>query len=169
LTAPTLRFVERDVVRLVVLDANGRVLLLQSRDLGNPEFGTAWELPGGGLEPDESHADAAVRELHEETGIAITRDEVSAPTWRRDVRYVYRGMDRLQHERISVVRLQVAAPEIESSHLVDTERDDLFGSRWWNIEEIVGGSERFYPRSLPSLLRHFLAGGEITEPEERWP
>jgi hypothetical protein len=46
-----LRWVERNVIRMVVLDAGNHVLLLQTRDLGNPAFGTSWELPGGGMEP----------------------------------------------------------------------------------------------------------------------
>jgi hypothetical protein len=41
-----LRRVERNVVRMVVLDTANHVLLLQTRDLGNPAFGTSWELPG---------------------------------------------------------------------------------------------------------------------------
>jgi 8-oxo-dGTP pyrophosphatase MutT (NUDIX family) len=49
-----LRRVERSVVRLVVLDAANHVLPLQTRDLGNPAFGTSWELPGGGVEPGET-------------------------------------------------------------------------------------------------------------------
>jgi 8-oxo-dGTP pyrophosphatase MutT (NUDIX family) len=48
-----LRRVERNVVRVVVLDAANHVLLLQTRDLGNPAFGTSWVLPGGGMEPGE--------------------------------------------------------------------------------------------------------------------
>ena len=66
-----LRPVERNVMRMVVLDAVNHVLLLQTRDLGNPAFGTSWELPGHGMEPGETYIDTAVRELHEETGIRV--------------------------------------------------------------------------------------------------
>ena len=45
-----LRWVERNVVRVLVLDAANHVLLLWTRDLSNPVFGTSWELPGGGME-----------------------------------------------------------------------------------------------------------------------
>jgi len=33
--------VERNVIRVVMLDAANHVLLLQTRDLGNPAFGTS--------------------------------------------------------------------------------------------------------------------------------
>src|SRR5438105_4240038 len=51
---------------LVVRD--GRVLL--GRRAIEPARG-AWDIPGGFLEPWESPADAAVREVHEETGLDV--------------------------------------------------------------------------------------------------
>ena len=164
-----LPLIERMVVRLVVLDASNQVLLLQTRDLGNPTFGTSWELPGGGMEHGETFVDTAVRELREETGIGICPDSVGTPTWRRDVSYTYRGERRLQHERIAAVHLDEVAPVVESSQRVDFEGEDHFGFRWWRVEEIARSSERFYPRRLPALLARFLAGEEIDEPMERWP
>ena len=49
----------------VVLDAQGRVLLIRARDLrGQP----VWTLPKGALTKGETSADAALREVREETG-----------------------------------------------------------------------------------------------------
>jgi 8-oxo-dGTP pyrophosphatase MutT (NUDIX family) len=53
-------FVRRSA-RVLLLDASGRLLLVQS--------GHAWFAPGGGVEEGEKLADAAVRELCEETGL----------------------------------------------------------------------------------------------------
>ncbi len=47
----------------VVLDSAGRVLLGRRSDTGN------WALPGGIIDPGEEPADAAVREIFEETGV----------------------------------------------------------------------------------------------------
>lgn len=62
------RFADRIVVSaiLVVTDERGRVLLVKQR--GGPYAGH-WMVPGGGVEPGERVADAAVRECREETGI----------------------------------------------------------------------------------------------------
>lgn len=160
--------IERDVVRAVVLDENDRVLLLQVGELGNPEFGTAWELPGGGIEPGETHVQALIRELREETGILIAAEQIQPPTWRRDVIYDYRGSRRLQHEAISTVRLNGPAPEILGSMRDGFELSDLFDARWWTQGEILASREWFYPHSLPAVLTRFLSGATIVEPTEIW-
>jgi 8-oxo-dGTP diphosphatase len=47
----------------VIFDAAGNVLLGHRRDVD------VWDLPGGGVDADESPWDAAVREVEEETGL----------------------------------------------------------------------------------------------------
>lgn len=53
----------------LMFDARGRVLLVRNAD------GDVWTTPGGMIEPGETPADAAVREIWEETGlvVALTR------------------------------------------------------------------------------------------------
>jgi 8-oxo-dGTP diphosphatase len=56
----------------VVTDDEGRVLLAH----WNPGSRAAWTLPGGGLEPGEDPADAARREVEEETGYLVELDDL---------------------------------------------------------------------------------------------
>lgn len=49
----------------VVIDERGQVLLIRARDLRNR---AVWTLPKGALAPGETGADAALREVREETG-----------------------------------------------------------------------------------------------------
>jgi 8-oxo-dGTP diphosphatase len=49
----------------LVIDGSGRVLLIRTRDLRNQPV---WTLPKGTLMPRETNADAALREVREETG-----------------------------------------------------------------------------------------------------
>ena len=55
----------RLTVGCVLLDEQGRVLLMQRSDNG------CWALPGGGVEPGESVAEALTREVAEETGLQV--------------------------------------------------------------------------------------------------
>jgi 8-oxo-dGTP diphosphatase len=49
----------------VVIDEDGRALVIQRRDNGH------WEPPGGVLERDETIAEGLVREVREETGLIV--------------------------------------------------------------------------------------------------
>jgi len=161
--------VERTAARLVVLDAAGRILLLHVQDLSNPQFGTAWELPGGGIEAGESYTQAALRELREETGIEVAAGCIETPRWRRQIEYIYRGTCWHQHELVTLVRLDESSPGIDDSLRVGNEREDVLGARWWSIQQIAASDERFYPLSLATVLPRFLSGESIEEELERWP
>ncbi|MEQ7125692.1 NUDIX domain-containing protein [Actinopolymorpha sp. B11F2] len=152
-----------------VLDADDKVLLLKTTESTDPIVGTVWELPGGGIEAGGGWADAAGRELHDETGLTTDATHLSEPAWQRTATYRYRGHRRLQHERVVMVRLPERQPQVSGRNRTDDERNDCIGSRWWPIEEIVNSSERFYPGRLPSLLPRVLSGQPVTEPFERWP
>ena len=160
--------VERDVVRLVVLDRDEKLLLFHTRDLDYPEFGMWWELPGGGLEPGETYLAAAIRELREETGITVTPAQVGPPTWRRDASFKHHGVRRLQHEVVVVARLAEPGPEVNGDERVDYEVEDYVDFRWCSVADVVASVERFYPGRLPELLPAFLSGEEIDEPLELW-
>jgi 8-oxo-dGTP diphosphatase len=52
----------------VVYDSDGGILLVCQRE------GAIWSTPGGVIEPDETPADAVVREVREETGLLVRPD-----------------------------------------------------------------------------------------------
>lgn len=56
---------ENTRTRVIVLH-KGAVLLFPPEELGE-----GWRLPGGGLQPDESLAECAAREVFEETGLVV--------------------------------------------------------------------------------------------------
>jgi len=62
------------VVAAALIDGEGRVLV-QQRPPGKPMAGL-WEFPGGKVEPGEVPEAALVRELEEELGIALARDDL---------------------------------------------------------------------------------------------
>lgn len=58
----------RRVAGVLLVDAAGRILM-QHRDAHAPVSPNEWGMPGGGIEPGEEPAEAALRELLEETGL----------------------------------------------------------------------------------------------------
>lgn len=159
--------VERSCVRVVLRDRAGRVLLFRA-ELASRADTHWWELPGGGIEPGESYQQAAVREIGEETGLAISLAQVGPPRWRRTSTWTARGLRRLQHEVVVAVDIDADAPRITDGGRTAEEAEEYVGARWWEVADVVASAERFYPGRLPELLPAFLAGAELTEPFERW-
>jgi 8-oxo-dGTP pyrophosphatase MutT (NUDIX family) len=157
---------ERSCVRVVLRDRGGRVLLFRC----SPAPWTAghWELPGGGIEPPESYADAAVREIREETSLEITPDQVGPPRWRRTATWATRGIRRLQHEVVVAVEIDADRPAVTDRGRTPEELEEYAEARWWPVADVVSSSERFYPGRLAQLLPAFLAGADLSEPFERW-
>lgn len=86
---PTLR----RAARVLLLDENRRVLLVRFSYRGE----RWWAAPGGGLEDDETHEEAARREIAEETGFAL--DEPGPWVWTREDVFRFEGRLYRQRER----------------------------------------------------------------------
>ena len=160
--------IERNVVRLVVQDVLGQVLLFRTQELSMPELGYWWELPGGGIEDGETYVETAVRELSEEAGIDIGPEQVGQASWRRTASFRHRDSRRLQHEVVAVVGLDVVGPDVDGSNRFGYEIEDYVDFRWSSVADIVASADRFYPGRLPHLLPDLLAGKTIDEPFELW-
>jgi ADP-ribose pyrophosphatase YjhB (NUDIX family) len=107
-------------VGAVVVDERGRVLLV--RRAKPPGAGT-WTLPGGRVEPGESLEAAAVREVHEETGVAArVVCGLGAVTIARE------GFAYVIHEHL-LVPVSDGAPRAG---------DDAADVRWAAREELAG-------------------------------
>jgi 8-oxo-dGTP pyrophosphatase MutT (NUDIX family) len=161
---------ERTSVRVILVDGNGSILLIDTHDPVMPEVGHWWELPGGGMEPGETVTQTAIREIAEETGLVLTPAMVEPTIWTRSVTYVRRLVRTLQHEHVVVARLEALTPAVSSDGRVPGERDELGAARWWTVSDIVAaaGATRFFPASLPTHLPDVLRGLSISEPFEFW-
>ena len=76
-------------VTVIARDRAGRVLLVHDRDAGQ------WTLPGGIMEPDETPADAALRELWEESGARVELTALVGVIGGPACRGHYRNGDRI--------------------------------------------------------------------------
>lgn len=162
--------VERSSVRVVLLDPDDRLLLFRTVDPTMPEVGEWWELPGGGVEDDETPAETAVRELTEETGLVLAVSAFDEPRWRRDTTYCHRHVRVHQHEVVVLARVIEPAPDLRSDGRTPEELDSYVGHAWWTLDEVeaAAATTRFFPGRLAVHLRAFLGGARIDEPLDVW-
>lgn len=162
---PTLR---RRAARVAVLDREDRVLLLRSVDPVDASRGEWWELPGGGIEAGETTAEAAARELYEETG--LTGVEMGPVVWRHYVEFDFAGYHLAQHEDIHVARSD--GGEVRAAALEGIEVDAFVGYRWVPVGELAdleAAGDRIVPDWLAARLPAVLAEGLPAEPFELGP
>ena len=139
----------RRAARVLVIDEEGRVLLFRGGDPSRPEAGTWWFTPGGGIEGDESPADAARRELREETGLVV--DALDGPVHEQDIEFGFGGVVYRQHEHFFVLR--TASFTVARDGWTALEHDIMVESRWWSPDELGVPAEPVYPADLVELLR----------------
>src|SRR4051794_9542208 len=90
----------RTAARVVLLNADKHVLLIEASDPADRSKGRWWEIPGGGIDHAESSAEAARRELFEETGIS---DAVIGPcVWTQHAEFTFAGLHFDQEEFLHV-------------------------------------------------------------------
>ena len=92
--------------KVLIVDEQGQYLMM-IRD-NHPRFGNDPDLPGGTIEAGESSDIAAVREVYEEAGIAISVD---------DIELLYEGLDYSEHgiEYSLYLTKMSARPEVKLS------------------------------------------------------
>ncbi|WP_432022107.1 NUDIX hydrolase [Streptomyces parvus] len=149
----------RKVARVVLLDPDGRVLLLHGHEPDDPAD-TWWFTPGGGLEGDETREQAARRELAEETG--ITDIELGPLLWTRICSFPFDGRRWDQDEWYYLARTQQTATAPQG--LTDLELRSVAGLRWWTSAELLVTRETVYPTRLAELLRTLLDEGPPRDP-----
>ncbi|MEP7202543.1 MAG: NUDIX domain-containing protein [Ilumatobacteraceae bacterium] len=153
MTDPSAGLRIREAVRALVVDAAERVLLVRF------EFPTAtrWALPGGGLEPGESHLDALCRELDEEIG--LTAPVIGPQVWHRlHVVPFLNGEFDGQRERIFLIRCGAFEPMPRLSW-EQMNAEFVHELRWWTLDEIAASDAFFVPVGLYELVTELLRDG----------
>lgn len=145
----------RRASRVVLIDAAKRVLLLEALDPSRPDGGRWWEIPGGGQDPGETSAEAAARELYEETGIESA--EVGPCVWVQHAEFDFGPYHFDQRERIHVAWCGVEE-EIVPAHLEPLEAMAFTGARWWTLDELMASDVRTLPPNLRDHLPDLIEG-----------
>lgn len=142
---------ERKGSRIVLLKPDMSFLMLHFAYDRGPLAGTDyWGLPGGGHEPGETPAEAAVRELFEETGLRVDAVGELLTESRYDFRLAS-GEDVVQHDYYFTVRVGCDVT-LSRDDLTPQETATLAGERWWRLGELSGTAERVQPGDLFGVL-----------------
>ena len=145
----------------MLVDADDRILLIRIEDpaISEPDL---WITPGGACESAESPAEAARRELIEETGICVT--DVEPCIWRRRHRWKWADQWIDSDERFFFCRIG-EPPNIDPAGSTQLEMQVIRDYRWWTALELQNTShETFVPRRLAQLIAPLLRGEIPAEP-----
>lgn len=144
--------VNRLTSRVLLFDRDDHILLFLTKAPDTSGI-ARWLTPGGGVDPGESHHDAAVRELLEETGLRLT--QLGEPVWSHDFDVKW---DAADHDTGHAVFYTAVVDRFEPSHELWTEdeRVDVLEHRWWSLAELLATDQPFEPAELIPLVRRQL-------------
>jgi len=134
-----------NVVKTIVIDPQGRVLLLRRAKDDTSRPGE-WDFPGGGLEQGESLVETAVREAAEEAGLTLRSE---------DVTLVYAATRPSSKGEVSVNRF-VFATVLKNSYTptLSYEHEEY---TWVPIDEVpTVFSHPVYAAALQYVMKHEL-------------
>lgn len=148
----TVQGVHRLTSRVLLFDRDDRILLFLTKAPDTSGI-ARWITPGGGVDPGESHLDAALRELHEETGLQL--ESLRGPVWAHDFDVQW---DDADHDTGHAEFFTATVDQFEPSDefWTDDERVDVEAHRWWTLSELIGTSEPHEPAELIPLIRREL-------------
>ena len=122
-------------VAAIIRDESGRVLLMQQRESGR------WSLPAGAIDPGESPREAIVREVFEETGLAVSAARLLEVVGGADFRAEYANGDQVEFT-ICVFACETRGGELEA---VDGE---AMAFHWAEPDEVTDLLDHPFPARL---------------------
>ena len=141
---------QRNAARLLVINPARQVLLFRFQHKGDALDGRDyWATPGGGLEEGETFEAAAIRELHEETGLHI--DAVGISVAERSFSMMLpSGETVLSLERYFVVHAD--GERLTRDGWTADETRVMTEHKWWSVAELQETAETVWPENLIQMM-----------------
>jgi 8-oxo-dGTP pyrophosphatase MutT (NUDIX family) len=126
-------------VTCLVFDDEGGVLLVEHGDTGH------WVAPGGSIEPGETPADAAARELWEETGLESVPRRILGVFGGAGFVVRYRNGDEVAYV-MTVFECEVTGGELRP------DGDEVRQTRFFGVRDLPEGLSSWAQRVLPVVM-----------------
>jgi len=143
---------ERPTVRVLLIAPDKRILLFRFHDPRLSGATVFWATVGGGIDPGESVAAAALREIREETGLA---DVTLGPTVWQDDHVIAIDQEPVLFRETYIVAF-AAITTLTVDRWTDLEREVIREMRWFTAGEITTCTEQVYPEILAEWLPDIL-------------
>ncbi|MFG3338442.1 NUDIX hydrolase [Glycomyces sp. NPDC048151] len=154
--------VRRVSARVILVDEDDRVLLFFNRD--SPVSGAGYYFTvGGGVDEGESLAEAAARELFEETGLRVAPEALGPVVCRREGPWTTNAGLRL-HAEESYFFLRTARFDPDLDGLDAGERNEILRAEWLSPADLDATDATVFPVGLAGLLKRLLAGERPEDP-----
>lgn len=140
----------RPSARVVLVDETGCTLMFRIVDPLDDKP-PVWITPGGAIEPGEALAEAACRELWEETGLLVDPTELGNPLAVTRGEWVFRGAPIYSEDWFFGLRTHRFEPSVTG--WTDVEREVHDSWRWWSQEDLDGEDEVVLPARLVDAVR----------------
>lgn len=144
--------IDRHGARGIVIDEHDHVLFIGRNAAADRP--ARWLLPGGGIDPGETMAEAARRELFEETGLRLGADDLIGPVARQTFHGSRDGLPWFQENNFFLVRADRFEPRVCGGDAY--EQDMEF--RWIAVEDLltIDGCDHIEP--LYGLVKRLVSG-----------
>lgn len=145
----------RKAVRILLLNNEKELLLMcvEDFDISAPD-GTKnkrfWCTIGGGIESDESIAQAALRELYEETGILPEDVKLGPAVWHSSIELILKGSLTIFDETFVVIK--TTQKNVALYKPTQDEQAVVKELRWFSLDDIKQSKDLIFPEKLLHYL-----------------
>lgn len=156
--------IHRRAARVLIVDEEDRVLLFFGRGLIRQDADYYFTV-GGGVDEGESPAEAAAREVFEETGLRVAPEALGEPVAHTEGAWTtHRGTRFYSDDHFFFLRTDHFEPDL--SGLEEGEAAEIEHPAWLSPADLDATDAIVFPHGLAGVLKRLLAGERFAVPVE---